>query len=278
MSVWPTNLASTNHSSSSVIEYASEFPPGLNDFNYGPIWDFAILGIDFEITKLTILTWIAVAGLSIFFLLAVRKQQIVPGRLQWAGESVYGFIRNNLARDMIGPEGVRFAPYLTTLFVFVLANNFYGIVPFAQISPTAKISLPIVLAVISLILFNWVGIRKHGFKKYILGTLFPKDVPWPVYFLLTPIEFVSVFLVRPVTLSVRLFANMFAGHLLLLVFMLGGVALLSSDNFGLQSVSIFSFAFAIVLSIFEFVVQLVQAYVFTILTASYLQGALAEDH
>jgi F-type H+-transporting ATPase subunit a len=84
--------------------------------------------------------------------------------------------------------------------------------------------------------------------------------------------------VRPVTLAIRLFANMFAGHLLLLVFTLGGIALLTSDNFAFKFFSVFSFALAIALSLFEFVVQLVQAYVFTILTASYLQGALAENH
>ncbi len=259
-------------------DVAAEFPPGLKDFNYAPFWDFHVLGVEFAITKLTLLTWLAVVGISVFFLLAVRKPKLVPGRLQWAGESTYGFIRDGMARSMIGDAGVRFAPYLTTLFLFIVANNIYGVIPLAQVSPNAKISLPVVLAILSFVLFNWVGIREHGAKTYFRNLLFPPSVPAWLYPLLTPIEFFSTLVVRPVTLAVRLFANMFAGHLLLLVFTLGGVALLASDNFLFKGFSFFSFLLAIVLSLFEFAVQLVQAYVFTILTASYLQGALAHEH
>ncbi|HEX3732893.1 MAG TPA: F0F1 ATP synthase subunit A [Mycobacteriales bacterium] len=257
---------------------ASEFPPGVKDFHYAPIWDLHLFGIDLAITKLTLLTWIAILGISVFFLLAVRKPKLVPGRMQWMGESAYGFIRDGMARPMIGEEGVRFAPYLTTLFLFIVANNIYGVIPIAQISPTAKISLPVVLALLSFVLFNWIGIRKHGVAKYFRNILFPPSVPAWLYPLLTPIEFFSTLVVRPVTLAVRLFANMFAGHLLLLVFTLGGIALLTSENFLLKGFSFFSFLLAIALSLFEFMVQLVQAYVFTILTASYLQGALADEH
>ncbi|MGH3544381.1 MAG: F0F1 ATP synthase subunit A [Mycobacteriales bacterium] len=264
--------------SAPATQLASEFPPGPENFNYAPIWDFHVLGLEFAITKLTLLTWIAVVGISVFFLLAVRKPTLVPGRLQWAGESTYRFIRDDMARLMIGEAGVRFAPYLTTLFLFIVANNIYGVLPLAQVSPNAKISLPVVLAILSFVLFNWVGIREHGAKTYFRNILFPPSVPPWLYPLLTPIEFFSTLVVRPVTLAVRLFANMFAGHLLLLVFTLGGVALLASDNFLFKSFSFFSFLLAIVLSLFEFAVQLVQAYVFTLLTASYLQGALAHEH
>ncbi len=270
--------ASSGLSGAPSAYLAAEFPPGLNDFDYAPIWDFQLLGVEFAITKLTLLTWLAVVGISVFFLLAVRKPKLVPGRMQWMGVATYGFIRDGMARQVIGDAGVRFAPYLTTLFLFIAVNNIYGIVPLAQISPNAKISLPVVLAIISFVLFNWVGIRQQGAKSYFRNILFPPSVPFWLYPLLTPIEFFSTLVVRPVTLAVRLFANMFAGHLLLLVFTLGGVALLASDNFVFQGISIFSFLLAIALSLFEFAVQLVQAYVFTTLTASYLQGALAHEH
>lgn len=260
------------------MQLASEFPPGLKDFDFKPLWQFELFGVDFEITKATVLTWLSVVIIATFFLLAIRKPKMVPGRLQWAGESVYGFVRDGMTGPMLGEQGVRFAPYLTTLFCFILVNNLYGIIPVAQISPTSKISLPAVLAIISLIVFNWVGIRQQGAGKYFRNVLFPPGAPWWIYPLLTPIELISVFIVRPVTLAVRLFANMFAGHLLLLVFTLGGVVLLTSGSLGLQTVSIFSFLLAIVLSLFEFVVMLVQAYVFTVLTASYVQGALSEAH
>ncbi|MGH3708030.1 MAG: F0F1 ATP synthase subunit A [Pseudonocardiaceae bacterium] len=259
-------------------QLTSGFPPGVEDFNYAPLWEFHFLSVEFGITKLTLLTWIAIAGISMFFVVAVLRPKIVPGRMQWLGESAYGFVRDGLARQVVGEEGVKFAPYLTTLFVFILANNIYGVIPLAQISPNTKISLPVVLAVISFVMFNWVGIRKHGAGPYFRNMLFPPSVPVWLYPLLTPIEFFSTLVVRPATLAIRLFANMFAGHLLLLVFTLGGTALLTSENFVFKTFSAFSFVLAIALSLFEFVVQLVQAYVFTILTASYLQGALAKNH
>ncbi|NUS73313.1 MAG: F0F1 ATP synthase subunit A [Corynebacteriales bacterium] len=257
---------------------ASEFPPGLKDFNFKVLWEFQLLGINFEITKLTVLLWVSVLALVVFFSLAVRNQKMVPGRLQFAGESAYGFVRDGMAKPMMGEEGVRFAPYLTTLFCFIIVSNWWAIIPVVQIPTTAKISLPVVLALISYVLFNWVGIRKHGVKKYFGGIFWPAGAPWWILWLLTPIEIISTLIARPVTLAVRLFANMFAGHMLLLVFTFGGVALLNSDNFVNKTFSIFSFGMAIVMTIFEFMVQIIQAYVFTILTASYLQGALAEEH
>jgi F-type H+-transporting ATPase subunit a len=123
-----------------------------------------------------------------------------------------------------------------------------------------------------------VGVRKQGFVKYFRVNLFMPGIPWPLYFLITPIEFISTFLMRPITLAVRLFANMFAGHLMLLVFTLGGVAMLGSANFFIKGLSVASFAMAIIMTFFEFMVVVLQAYVFTMLTASYVEGALAEQH
>lgn len=252
-------------------------PPGTESFIYKPLVSWRWFGIHFEITKITLLVWFAVVAISVLFLAATRNPKIVPGRGQWMAESTYEFVRNGVGEEVIGPEGVRFAPYLTTLFLFIVVTNIYGILPLAQISPSAHIAYPAFLAVISWIIFNWVGIRKQGAGKYFRGILFPPGIPWPIYILLTPIEFISTLIVRPITLAVRLFANMFAGHLLLLVFTLGGVYLLSVHNFS-KIFSIPAFLMAILLTFFEFIVQLLQAYVFVILTASYIQGALAEEH
>ena len=175
------------------------------------------------------LVWLTVGILIIFFLIAYRKPKIVPTKLQWMAESVYGFNRENIAKGMIGHEGVRFAPYFTTLFCFILLNNLYAIIPGIQISPNSHIAFPIILAVISYVMFNYVGIRRFGFAKYMKNSLVP-PAPWFILPLLVPIEFFSTFLVRPVTLSVRLFANMFAGHMILLVFSLGGFVLLASPG------------------------------------------------
>jgi F-type H+-transporting ATPase subunit a len=177
---------------------------------------------------------------------------------------------------MIGKEGLRFAPYLTTLFVFILVNNFFAILPFFQISPMSHFAFPATLAVISYILFNYVGIRKFGVVKYFKNALVP-PAPWYILPLLVPIEFISTFLIRPFSLSVRLFANMFAGHMLLLVFTLGGFALINANGL-LAPISILSWLLTIAITFLEFLVVILQAYVFTVLTASYVQGALAEEH
>lgn len=250
------------------------FPPSVEDFYLPSILPWG--GESYWFTKITLLVWVSVAALIIFFLVANRKPQLVPTKRQWMAESLYGFVRNNIAIDMIGPRGVAFAPYLTTLFCFILVNNFFGIVPLIQISPNSHIAFPAVLAVISYVMFIYVGIRHHGFVKYFKTALIP-PAPWFILPLLIPIEFFSNFLVRPFSLAVRLFANMFAGHMLLLVFTLGGFAMLSANVWFLPF-SLVSWIMTIALTFLEFMVIVLQAYVFTVLTASYVQGALADEH
>ena len=201
----------------------------------------------------------------------------MPSKLQFAGESVYGFVRNDLAKDVIGHEFMRFVPYLFTLFTFILVNNIFGIVPMLQFPTMSRVSFPYVLAIITFLVFHYVGIRKQGALKYIKEIMFMPGVPKPAYILITPLELLTFFLVRPLTLSLRLFANMFAGHLLLLVFILGGEHLLQGV-IGLKLISPFAFFIGIVLTFFEFMVQCLQAYIFTLLAALYIAGALADEH
>ena len=251
------------------------FPPSVEDFYLPSILPWGAHD-NYWFTKLTALVWLTTALIIIFFLVSYRKPQLVPTKKQWLAESVYGFVRNNIAVEMIGPAGVRFAPYLTTLFTFILLNNFWGIVPFVQISPNSHIAFPAMLAAVSYVMFIWVGIRHHGFVKYMKVSLIP-PAPWFILPLLIPIEFFSTFLVRPFSLAVRLFANMFAGHMLLLVFTLGGFAMLNANAWFLPF-SLLSWVLTIALTFLEFLVICLQAYVFTVLTASYVQGALADEH
>ena len=251
------------------------FPPSVEDFFLPSIVPWGAHD-SYWVTKITVLLWLAVAILIVFFLVSYRKPQLVPTKKQWLAESIYGFVRNNISIEMIGPRGVQFAPYLTTLFCFILLMNFFGIVPFLQISPNSHIAFPAMLALISYVLFNYAGIRHHGFVKYFKMALVP-PAPWFILPLLIPIEFFSTFLVRPFALAVRLFANMFAGHMLLLVFTLGGFALLNANILFLPF-SIVSWLMTIALTFLEFLVIVLQAYVFTVLTASYVQGALADQH
>jgi F-type H+-transporting ATPase subunit a len=248
------------------------WPPSVDDFYLPAVVDGAYPWF----TKVTILIWVAVAALIIYFLVSYRDPKLVPTKKQWLAESIYGFVRNSVAKDMIGHEGVRFAPYLTALFCFILLTNLFGIIPGIQMSPNSHIAFPAILAVISWVLFNFIGIQKHGFVGYMKHSLIP-PAPWFILPLLIPIEFASTFLFRPFTLAVRLFANMFAGHMILLVFTLGGFAMLNSHAL-LAPVSVLSWVMAIGLTFLEALVVVLQAYVFTVLTASYIQGALAEEH
>jgi len=250
------------------------FPPSVEDFYLPSILPWGEHG-SYWFTKIMVLAWLSVAILIVFFLVSYRKPQLVPTKKQWLAESVYGFVRNNIAVDMIGKEGVRFAPYLTTLFSFILIMNMWAIVPLAQISPNSHIAFPIILAVISYVMFIYVGFQKHG-PSYLKHALVP-PAPWFILPILVPIEFFSNFIVRPFSLAVRLFANMFAGHMLLLVFTLGGFAMVSANGL-LAPVSVLSWAMVVALTFLDFAVIVLQAYVFTVLTASYIQGSLAEGH
>ncbi|WP_111654381.1 F0F1 ATP synthase subunit A [Actinoplanes lutulentus] len=254
---------------------AAAFPPSVEDFYLPSILPWGEHD-NYWFTKVTLLIWVAVAAIIIFFLVSYRKPKLVPTKKQWIAESAYGFVRNNIAVEMIGPAGVRFAPYLTTLFLFILVNNFFGIVPLIQMSPMSHIAFPAVLAVISYVMFIYVGMRHHGPLKYFKHALIP-PAPWFILPLLIPIEFFSNFLVRPFSLAVRLFANMFAGHMLLLVFTLGGFAMINA-NVLLAPISLLSWVLTVALTLLEFLVICLQAYVFTVLTASYVQGALADEH
>jgi F-type H+-transporting ATPase subunit a len=249
------------------------FPPTVEDFFPPSIVPWG--GDSPWFTKVTLMLWLTVAILILYFLIAYRKPRLVPTRRQWLAESIYGFVRNNIAVDMLGKDGVRFAPYLATLFCFIFMMNLWGIIPFFQMSPNAHIAFPIVLAVLTYVVFIYVGLKRHGLGYFKHALILP--APWFIQPILIPIEIFSTFIVRPFSLAVRLFANMFAGHMLLLVFTLGGFAMINANGF-LAPVSVLSWAMTIALTFLDFAVIALQAYVFTVLTASYIQGSLADGH
>ncbi len=171
---------------------------------------------------------------------------------------------------------MRFAPYLTTLFCFILLNNLWGIVPGVQLSPNSHIAFPAFLAVISYVLFNYVGIKKFGFAKYMKNSLVP-PAPWFILPILIPIEFFSTFLVRPFTLA----AAALRQHVRRPHDPAGVHARRLRDAQRqrlLAPVSVLSWLMTIALTFLEALVIVLQAYVFVVLTASYIQGALAEEH
>ncbi len=191
-------------------------PPGPADFEFPPLF-----GEGTFFTKpmlIIVLGTLLIAGL---FWLAARRASLVPAKAQFLGEGVYGFVRNSIVGDSIGREGRPFVAYLTTLFCFIAVLNVAGIIPVLQLPATSKIAIPLFLALISWAIFNYVGIKRHGFLGYFKAMMFPPGLPKPIYVLLAPLEFFSTVIIRPVTLTLRLTLNMFAGHLVLLLTVLG---------------------------------------------------------
>ena len=205
--------------------------------------------------------------------------KIVPGKGQSLAEMALDVVRVNIADDLLGKkDGKRFLPLLTAIFFTVLAMNIPGIFPGFNVAGSSLVGLPLTLAVVAYITFIYAGLKKHP-GAFLRNALFPPGVPWYFYIVVTPIELVSTFILRPVTLTLRLLMNMIVGHLLL-------VLLYSATNFfffGFESWFGYAFGagtltFAIAFSFFEILVAVLQAYVFTLLTTVYLQLALAEEH
>lgn len=242
--------------------------------------DFEFPSIGLGITKPLLELAFALVLIMGFFWVALRRPAVVPGKLQFVGESLYGFIRNSVARDSIGSKDFRgYVAFLFTLFTFILVNNLFGIVPLIQFPTMSKAGIPYLYAGIVWFAYIYIGFRRHGFAGFMRLMTWPPNVPWWIRILLTPIEFVSNFLVRPVTLSLRLFANMFAGHLLLLVFVLGGEYMLLHSGVLLPKLlSPFAFGMGIVMTGFEALVQVLQAYIFTLLAAVYFGSSLVDEH
>ena len=252
--------------------------PSSSDFNIPRIFEDtpALQWIDKPAIQLVF----AAVLVYVFFTLATRKVELLPGRLQFAAERFHGIVRDSIARDNIGSEFRKYVPYLVALFAFLLVNNLFGVIPLIQFPTMSRPGMAYALAAVTWLMYNIIGIRKQGFGGYTRLMVWPPGVPGWVRFILTPIEFLSNILLRPVTLSFRLFGNMFAGHLLLLVFIFGAEYMLTiADSLLLNILSPFAAIMAIVMTLFEAFIQVIQAYIFTILTASYIGASLAvEEH
>lgn len=250
--------------------------PGPGNFELPPAFHIG----DFGITKSMLLLVLSAVLIIAVTYVTSRKAAVVPGRLQFAGEAVYGFVRNGVARDSIGSaDFMKFVPYLFSLFLFILVNNYFGVIPFLQFPSFSRISYVYGLAALAWIIYNGVGIAKHGFLGYLKHQTVPSGMKGPILVLLIPLEFMSNILVRPATLALRLFANLFAGHLLLVLFSTGAAYLVfESDKLAYAPVGVMSLILGILVSFLELLVFFLQAYVFTLLTAMYIGSAIAEEH
>lgn len=236
------------------------------------------VGTPFEINRIMLARFFVTIILVLIFVLGTRKMKLVPGRFQSVVELGLGFVQNNVANDILGKkDGRRFLPLLTTVFFMVLFFNLSGVIGGINIAGTSLIGVPLILAVIAYVAFIYAGVKKHP-GTFFKNALTPPGVPWPLYIIVTPIEFVSTFVLRPITLTLRLLMNMIVGHLLLVLFF-GATSFFFFESHSLLALfGVGTLAFGFVFTLFEIFVGFLQAYVFSLLTAVYVQLALNDEH
>jgi F-type H+-transporting ATPase subunit a len=214
----------------------------------------------------------------IFVLAGRRDPMVAPTGVRNVAEASVDFIEGDIVMQTIGRDGLGWTPFLTAIFFFVFFCNIVEIIPTVQMPATARMAIPIMLAIIVWLVYNAVGVKHQGFFKYLKNSCFPPGVPFALYFLVAPIEFVSTFIVRPFSLAIRLFANMLAGHLLLVTFAILTDALITANTPFLKAITVLPFFMLIFLTAFEILVSVLQAYIFTILTAVYIGSAAHPEH
>ena len=233
----------------------------LEQFVIKPIVPVEIGGVDVSFTNSALFMTIAVVVATVFLVLGMRRSDIVPGRWQAAVELSYDFIAG-LLRDTVGAEGRKYFPIIFTLFMFVLLGNLLGMVPYS-FTFTSHIVVTFAMAIIIFIGVTILGFVRHG--MHFFSFFAPPGTPVVMLPLLVPIEIIS-YLSRPISLSVRLFANMLAGHTLIKV-IAGFIALLGVAG-------VLPFALVVALTGLEILIAFLQAYVFAILTCLYINDAI----
>lgn len=229
-----------------------------------------VAGIDISLNMMVITMFITVTLILIIMLLAAKKPKMVPGPIQSIGESVVLFVRNSIVMEMMGKNGLPWVPFLTTVFLFILFNNLLGLIP-GLATPTSSIYVTASLALMIFFSVHIAGVIKHGPWKYFKALVLPGGAPIWLAPLFVPLEIISA-LAKPFSLMVRLFANMFAGHTVMVVFL--GLILL----YGSYVIAPFPLALSIAVGMLEIGFKILQAYVFTVLSAMYIGDALHGGH
>ena len=236
------------------------FPPAI-----------AFDGTIFEFNRIAVVRIVSALVLCALFWVAANRASLVPGRGQNVAELALDFVRVNIAEEVLGERRARpHVPLLTVMFFAVLAMNITGVVPLLNIASTSVVTVPLILAVVAWIAFVAAGIKAHGVLGFVRASLFPAGVPWPIYIILAPIELISTFILRPATLTVRLMANMLAGHLLLVLFFSMTSYLFVEASGAMKGLGLLAFGAAFAFTLFEIFVAVLQAYIFTLLTAVYI--------
>jgi F-type H+-transporting ATPase subunit a len=252
--------------------FALEFPPINEVIRWRDLFP--------SFNKVAIIACLAVVIGSVIYIIAARRDPLVaPKGVRNLAEVGVEFIEDQIVMQTIGRDGLGWTPFLLTLFIFVYLCNLPGVIPILQFPATARMAIPFFLAMVVWLIYNTVGFKYNGLK-YLTGMLWPRTVPIAMRPLVGLIEFLSNIILRPFSLAVRLFANMLAGHMLLVTFALLANALLFAETkqLLLKPLTILPIFMLLFLTAFEILVGLLQAYIFTILTGVYIGLAKHPEH
>lgn len=222
---------------------------------------------------------VATALILLVLGLTAARAKVVPGRWQGVVEFLLEFVRDNIVYQILGElRGKKYLPMITTMFMTILVFNLCGIIPGANIAATATIAMPLVFALWTMVQYWAAGISAHGLAGFLKEELFPAGVPWPVYILLTPIQLLEIILIRPFSLTLRLFANMISGHLLVAITLaMSNFYLIEAQQAAMKSVGLLWFVGGFALTGFEIFVAGLQAFIFCILSCVYINQSLGEE-
>jgi F-type H+-transporting ATPase subunit a len=261
---------------SKAITLAASGPdlPTIDDFLPPEI---LFQGTPFALNRLILVRIFAVIVIVLVLGITAKRAKLVPGRWQGAVEWAIDFVRTNIVYQVMGElRGKRYLPMISTIFFAVLIFNLCGVIPGLNIAGTATIVMPLVFALWTLVQYWAAGIREKGLGHFLKDELLPAGVPWPIYILLAPIMFLEILIVRPFSLTIRLFANMVAGHLLI------AICFAATEWFLIESHTLLSFAGVatllggFIMTLFELMVAALQAFIFAILTTSYINMSYPE--
>ncbi|MEX1249279.1 MAG: F0F1 ATP synthase subunit A [Acidimicrobiia bacterium] len=240
---------------------------------------FVLPNIFGQVNRTIILMFLAAIIVVALLYFALRKPRLTPTKFQLAVESIVGYVKDEVAIGIIGPEGVKYLPYLLSIFMFILVGNLFEVTPLINFPITSRMAIPAFLAIVTWFIFVIVGFAKNGIG-YFADIVWPKTVPIAMRWLVGVIEFFSIFFIRPFSLAVRLFANMVAGHVMLsLLLVTGYVFVINIGEIGVKGATgILWFALGLGIFVFEIMVAVLQAYIFTLLSAVYIQTSVHPEH
>lgn len=240
----------------------------LEEFVPHVYWKLEFKGVDLSITQYVLWMLISALVVFLFFFIASRRTRLVPSGLQNVAEVFVEFIRNSIVLELMGEAGLSWTPFIGTIFLFILTSNLLGLIPHSGAS-TGRISTTITWALIVFFAYNLVGVKKNGLWGY-LKSFAPSGVPAWVLVFMVPIEIIS-HIARPLSLGIRLFANILAGHMVLAVFTMMAVS-------SAWWIKWLPFGGVIIMNLFEVFVGAIQAYVFAVLAAIYIGSAIHAEH